>query len=104
MSPYTVRVTCPDCGDVAPRIQDVVLLCSLDNGAYTVSFPCPLCARRTVVVPPGRSVPLLEAAGVEERIWWYPDELDDALRTDATPPGALLDLLDHDWDAELSDL
>lgn len=70
----SIRATCPDCGDVDLRVEQLrAQLCVTDNqGSY--AFVCPACdGQVTRPAEPG-VVDLLVSAGVELSVWRRPDD------------------------------
>jgi hypothetical protein len=92
--------SCEDCGTVRLPAASCALLHCRDTDDYTVSFACPGCARRSTSDCGRTRVAELVTAGVVINEWHYPDELDDPVRTNATPADrdAILELLaDGSW-------
>lgn len=71
----TIRASCPTCGDVELKIDDVtVRVCAADDsGAYI--FRCPACAGAVTKNAEARIVDLLVSSGVRLEVWQLPAEL-----------------------------
>lgn len=72
---FTVRVSCPDCGDVTVNRDDLIVLQCVDTRASSYAFTCPCCGVRTARDASQKVVLLLLQAGVRSRFWWLPAEL-----------------------------
>ncbi len=84
--------TCPNCGDVKLRTDDIELwVCSRRVASY-YRFVCPLCANLVVKHAGEQAMLILASAGITPNAWFYPAEWDEPHTGPALTLDDLLDL------------
>jgi hypothetical protein len=87
----TVRVVCPDCGEVTVAICALEVEIGNDTAASSYSFACPTCSGRVRRETSVQVVNILFAEGVRIRVREVPQE---AYEAHSGPPISWDDLLD----------
>jgi uncharacterized C2H2 Zn-finger protein len=88
-----VKATCPRCGDVELKPEELGLRVCSAADASTYYFTCPRCAQVvSKTASDGRVVTLLQSVGVPTVYWDLPAELDELHDGPALTRDDLLDL------------
>lgn len=72
---FTVRASCPDCGEVNLTADQILVLQCVDTHEGSYTFQCPCCSLRVARQASSRIVEMLLDAGCGIRVWWLPAEL-----------------------------
>lgn len=87
----TIRGTCPDCGEVELKPDDLrLLVCQQDASKSHYAFTCPKCLKLVRKPADDKVCALLLSGGVQAEVWHIPDE---ALESHSGPMISYDDLL-----------
>jgi hypothetical protein len=95
MSTLTVRVACPDCGEIVVQHEDVVLRICEDTNTAEYTFLCYRCGRACAKNAPPAIVNLLNDHKFRTVVWRLPAELKERSHPAFTskPPLVFQDLV-----------